>query len=66
LEEKNHHVLKEKFSQGAEEYDQQRTHVIPCLEDLYQITSDLAVVENPKPRILDLGCRNWLLNSISS
>jgi len=64
LEEKNHHhLLKEKFSQGAEEYDQQRTHVIPCLEDLYQITSDLAIVENPKPKILDLGAGTGLLTS---
>ena len=64
MEEKNHHhLLKEKFSQGAEEYDRQRTHVIPCLEDLYQITSDLSVVENPKPRILDLGAGTGLLTS---
>jgi tRNA (cmo5U34)-methyltransferase len=64
LEEKNHHhLLKEKFSQGAEEYDRQRTHVIPCLEELYQITSDLARAENSKPKILDLGAGTGLLTS---
>jgi tRNA (cmo5U34)-methyltransferase len=64
LDEYNHHkVLREKFSQGAEEYDRQRKHVIPCLEDLYQITSDLSRVENKKPRILDLGAGTGLLTS---
>ena len=62
-EKKHHHILKEKFSQGAEEYDRQRTHVIPCLEDLYQITSDLAVIDNTKPKILDLGAGTGLLTS---
>lgn len=56
-----HDVLKEKFSQGAEEYDKQRRHVIPCLEGLYRITVDLANVENPKPKILDLGAGTGLL-----
>lgn len=56
-------LLKEKFSQGAEEYDQQRKHVIPCLEDLYLITTDLATVENPQPKILDLGAGTGLLTS---
>lgn len=56
-------LLKEKFSQGAEEYDQQRKHVIPCLEDLYEITCNLATVENPQPKILDLGAGTGLLTS---
>ncbi|MGI6482998.1 MAG: class I SAM-dependent methyltransferase [Methanobacterium sp.] len=64
MEEKNHHdLLKEKFSQGAEEYDQQRKHVIPCLEDLYQVTSDLANLNILKPKILDLGAGTGLLTS---
>jgi len=56
-------LLKEKFSQGAEEYDQQRKHVIPCLEDLYQVTSDLANLNILKPKILDLGAGTGLLTS---
>lgn len=59
----NQHLLKEKFSQGALEYDSQRKHVIPCLEDLYQITSSLARVNNSKPKILDLGAGTGLLTS---
>lgn len=62
MDENNHHkLLREKFSQGAEEYDSQRKHIIPCLEDLYQITADLAIVDNLKPRILDLGAGTGLL-----
>jgi len=64
LEEKRlDQLLKEKFSRGAEEYDQQRKHVIPCMEDLYQITSDLSTVDTPQPSILDLGAGTGLLTS---
>lgn len=56
-------LLKEKFSRGAEEYDQQRKHVIPCLEDLYQVTADLSTVGTLKPKILDLGAGTGLLTS---
>jgi tRNA (cmo5U34)-methyltransferase len=56
-------TLKEKFDHGAEEYDQQRKHVIPCLEDLYQIISDLATLDVSKPKILDLGAGTGLLTS---
>lgn len=64
MEDNNHHyLLKEKFSQGAHEYDRQRKHIIPCLEDLYEITSDLAKVNTSKPRILDLGAGTGLLTS---
>jgi tRNA (cmo5U34)-methyltransferase len=64
LEEKNlGEILKEKFNQGASSYDQQRKYVIPCLEDLYQITSDLASSPNPQPKILDLGAGTGLLTS---
>ncbi|BDZ69916.1 class I SAM-dependent methyltransferase [Methanobacterium petrolearium] len=56
-------LLKEKFDQGAEEYDQQRKHVIPCLEDLYQVTADLSTVETSQPNILDLGAGTGLLTS---
>lgn len=56
-------LLKEKFSVGAEEYDQQRKHVIPCLEDLYRVTADLSTVETLKPNILDLGAGTGLLTS---
>jgi tRNA (cmo5U34)-methyltransferase len=56
-------VLKEKFSYGAEEYDQQRKHVIPCLDDLYEIASDLSILETETPNILDLGAGTGLLSS---
>ncbi|MBI4813780.1 MAG: class I SAM-dependent methyltransferase [Methanobacterium sp.] len=56
-------LLKEKFSQDASSYDRQRKHVIPCLEDLYRITSDLATVNNSQAKILDLGAGTGLLTS---
>lgn len=64
MEEKSRdQLLKEKFNQGASSYDRQRKHVIPCLEDLYRITSDLATVTGPQPKILDLGAGTGLLTS---
>jgi tRNA (cmo5U34)-methyltransferase len=64
LEEKDlNQLLKEKFSTGAEEYDQQRKHVIPCLEDLYYITSELPHLKTPSPKILDLGAGTGLLTN---
>ncbi|MEG3225222.1 MAG: methyltransferase type 12 [Methanobacteriales archaeon Met13] len=56
-------ILKEKFSQGAEKYDRQRKHVIPCLEELYNIIYDIATVERSNPKILDLGAGTGLLTS---
>jgi tRNA (cmo5U34)-methyltransferase len=58
-----HDILREKFGQGAEEYDRQRKHVIPRLDDLYQILADLATANAPRPRILDLGAGTGLLTS---
>ncbi|MEN6329872.1 MAG: methyltransferase domain-containing protein [Methanobacteriaceae archaeon] len=58
-----HEILRKKFGQGAEEYDQQRKHVIPCLDDLYHIVADLAITNIQKPRILDLGAGTGLLTS---
>jgi tRNA (cmo5U34)-methyltransferase len=56
-------VLKEKFDQGANEYDRQRNHIIPCLEDLYQVISDLATINILNPKILDLGAGTGLITS---
>jgi tRNA (cmo5U34)-methyltransferase len=64
LEEKSlDQLLKEKFNQGASSYDQQRKHIIPCLEDLYRITTDLATVTGSQVEILDLGAGTGLLTS---
>jgi tRNA (cmo5U34)-methyltransferase len=54
-------ILKEKFDQNAELYDRQRRWVIPCLDDLYTIITDLARSEVPGPKILDMGAGTGLL-----
>jgi tRNA (cmo5U34)-methyltransferase len=58
-----HEILREKFGQGAEEYDRQRKHIIPRLDDLYHILADLARTNVQKARILDLGAGTGLLTS---
>ena len=54
-------ILKEKFDQNAELYDRQRHLVIPCLDDPYQIITDLAHSEISRPKILDMGAGTGLL-----
>lgn len=62
-ENNRHDILREKFGQGAEEYDRQRKDIIPRLDDLYHILADLASIEIQRPRILDLGAGTGLLTS---
>ncbi len=54
-------ALKEKFNQHAEEYDKIRKLIIPCFDDLYNITTDLASSKKENPKILDLGAGTGLL-----
>lgn len=54
-------ILKEKFDQNAELYDRQRSLVIPYMDELYNIMTDLAINEIPAPKILDLGAGTGLL-----
>ncbi len=55
------HALKEKFDENAEKYDKIRKLIIPCFDDLYTITRDLAVFRKENPKILDLGAGTGLL-----
>ncbi|MGZ7136433.1 MAG: class I SAM-dependent methyltransferase, partial [Methanobacterium sp.] len=54
-------TLKEKFDENAEHYDRIRKLIIPCFDDLYNITKDLAYSKKQSPNILDLGAGTGLL-----
>ena len=54
-------ALKEKFNENAEKYDKIRKLIIPCFDDLYDITKNLADSKKDKPKILDLGAGTGLL-----
>ena len=54
-------ILKTKFNKGAKSYDRQRSIVIPNLDQLYDIIADLADINTPAPKILDLGAGTGLL-----
>ncbi len=54
-------ILKTKFNKGAKSYDRQRTIVIPNLDQLYNIITDLADSNITAPRILNLGAGTGLL-----
>lgn len=53
--------LKEKFDENAEKYDKIRKLIIPCFDDLYNITRNLADSKKETPKILDLGAGTGLL-----
>lgn len=57
----NKSALKEKFDENAKKYDKIRRLIIPCFDDLYGITTDLANSKKQNPRILDLGAGTGLL-----
>ena len=54
-------TLKEKFDENADKYDKSRKLIIPCFDDLYNITQDLANSKKKAPKILDLGAGTGLL-----
>jgi tRNA (cmo5U34)-methyltransferase len=54
-------ALKEKFDENAEKYDAIRRLIIPCFDDLYDITRYLASSKKEDPKILDLGAGTGLL-----
>ena len=56
-------TLKEKFDQAAKTYDKSRKLLIPCFEDFYKVTVDLADSVKEKPKILDLGAGTGLLTA---
>lgn len=56
-----HKDLKEKFDENAEHYDKIRKLIIPCFDDLYNITTELANSKKESPKILDLGAGTGLL-----
>jgi Methylase involved in ubiquinone/menaquinone biosynthesis len=56
-----HEHIKKSFDEGAGEYDKHRRAVIPHLDELYEVTADLAHSSKEKPRVLDLGAGTGLL-----
>ena len=53
--------LIDKFDEDAENYDKFRKLFIPCFDDFYNITTDLANLKGKNPKILDLGAGTGLL-----
>ncbi|HEY3274959.1 MAG TPA: methyltransferase domain-containing protein [Methanocella sp.] len=53
--------LKASFDAIAQEYDAHRRQLIPCYDDFYRITTDLATAGRQDLRVLDLGAGTGLM-----
>jgi tRNA (cmo5U34)-methyltransferase len=53
--------VKISFDSIARTYDEQRRQLIPCYDDFYRITTDLATGSLREPRVLDLGAGTGLM-----
>lgn len=52
--------VKISFDSIARKYDLQRRQLIPCYDDFYHVTADLATGDGPAPHVLDLGAGTGL------
>ena len=55
--------LKSKFDKGAKKYDGQRHQIIPNLDQMYSIMTELANSDISEPDIMDLGAGTGLLTN---
>lgn len=56
--------VKKLFDAGANGYDWQRRHLIPCFDDFYGMALSLVETNDSSPRILDLGAGTGLFASL--
>lgn len=57
-------IIKKLFDDGAENYDWQRRHLIPCFDDFYGMALSLVNMDDSSLRILDLGAGTGLFSSL--
>ena len=57
-------IIKKLFDAGAENYDWQRRHLIPCFDDFYGMALSLVETDVPSPRILDVGAGTGLFANL--
>jgi tRNA (cmo5U34)-methyltransferase len=56
--------LQQGFNQIADRYDAGRRALIPCFDDFYGAIVDLAIINNKKPSVIDLGAGTGLLTAM--
>jgi len=56
-------ILKKKFDEAANNYDEERKKVIPHLDIFYAVAASLADTVSSSPAILDIGAGTGLLSS---
>ena len=53
-------TIKKLFDAGADDYDWQRRHLIPCFDEFYGMALSLAHTDGPSPKVLDVGAGTGL------
>ncbi|WP_237087902.1 class I SAM-dependent methyltransferase [Paenibacillus crassostreae] len=56
-------MIRKKFDEVAQSYDQQRRQLIPCFDDFYGTAMMLVNLEKKAPKVLDLGAGTGLFAS---
>lgn len=56
-------AIKNTFNTISADYDLQRRKLIPCFDDLYNISISILEIDNPNPNVLDIGAGTGLLSS---
>ncbi|MDR1876934.1 MAG: class I SAM-dependent methyltransferase [Flavobacteriaceae bacterium] len=54
--------VRSKFNSIAQRYDKQRTRLIPCFQDFYQLAVENLEIDGSSPEILDIGAGTGLLS----
>ncbi|WP_128330510.1 trans-aconitate 2-methyltransferase [Apibacter sp. HY039] len=55
--------VRSNFNSVAQKYDQQRSHLIPCFDDFYQIACENINYSGNSPKILDIGAGTGLFSN---
>lgn len=54
--------VREKFDEGADDYDKNRKHLIPCFDDFYGLAIESIEFKGDNPKVLDLGAGTGLFS----
>jgi tRNA (cmo5U34)-methyltransferase len=61
---KSRNSIAQKFNEDANQYDSQRSKLIPCFDDFYSIPISIITTHSSSPTVLDIGSGTGLFSSL--